>query len=173
MTVLVGSTIHSQVPVLGNKGAAGLAWGTLRIFLSYKLVLLQQLRTGCGRPLVSEAWRPRCCVESIFECEEFKGQKPHWRSDWLLVHKSKGKEYSQEMFPQTTSRHVYLLAPDVYFADRMRREAWIDSWGIFASLAVLVEVAILWRQEATNLCLINGCSWLFFPRAHVYCRFWD
>lgn len=44
----------------------------------------------------------------------------------------------------------------------MGRDSWFDSFGILVSSAKLLEVAILWRQEAINLCLISGCSWLFF-----------
>ena len=65
------------------------------------------------------------------------------------------------------SLHVHLLAYDVYQQKHSLRNFWKDWTGIFASTLKLVEVAILWRHQALELCLISGCCWAFYFCASV------
>ena len=60
-----------------------------------------------------------------------------------------------------------LLVHDEYQQKRSLQNFWKDWIGILASALKLVEVTILWRHQALELCLISGCSWAFYFCAAV------
>ena len=75
-----------------------------------------------------------------------------------------------EMVPEqeaNESLHVHLHVHDVYQQKRSLRNFWKDWTGIFASALKLVEVTILWRHQALQLCLISGCCWAFYLCAAI------
>ncbi len=65
------------------------------------------------------------------------------------------------------SLHVYLVSRDVYQQEHSSLNFWKDWIGIFVSNLKLVEVTVLWRFQALELCLISGCCWIFYLCASV------
>lgn len=62
----------------------------------------------------------------------------------------------------TQSIQAHLLVRDPHWSERRKRDAWRDWIGILISTAKLVEVAILWRNDAVILSLIGALSWLYY-----------
>ena len=62
----------------------------------------------------------------------------------------------------TNSLFVYILIPDAYHKASAIRNVWKDWLGVTISTLKSVELLILWKQGATSLALISGCSWGFF-----------
>ena len=60
------------------------------------------------------------------------------------------------------SFYVNSILPDVYRREIAARIVWKDWMGIIASTLKLAEVALLWKDGASALCLISGCSWAYF-----------
>lgn len=78
-----------------------------------------------------------------------------------LVPKSEATEFFQ----------THVLIQDAYSRESNRRNVWTDWMAILFSVIKLLELAILWENGATVLCLISGCCWAFFLFVSVLLQF--
>ena len=198
LTALIGSTTAASL-VLGNKGAAGLLWGTMSIFGALSVIKacvaaatpdwlretlgvrnketdaaiglsldldsrnLQKKSRGTGAVGVGCKVGVRGAVS----------ENAHVTSDTETVEISRHDVYTfdqctsgiLELVPEceaTGSFVTYVLIQDAYSRESSKRNAWIDWVAISASVTKLVELATLWKNGATALCLISGSCWIFF-----------
>ena len=199
LTALIGSTTAASL-VLGNKGAAGLLWGTMSIFGALSVIkacvaaatpdwLRETLGVrnreadaaiGLSLDLDSKSLQKKsrvtggavgvACKVSV---RGVVSENAHLTSHTETVETSRHDIYA---FDQCTSGILELvqksdatgsfqtcvLIQDAYSRESNSRNAWTDWMGILFSVIKLLELAILWRNGATVLCLISGCCWAFF-----------
>ena len=198
LTALIGSTTAASL-VLGNKGAAGLLWGTMSMFGVLSVIKacvaaatpdwlretlgvrnketdaavglsldldsrnLQKKSRGTGAVGVGCKVGVRGAVS----------ENAHVTSDTETVEISRHDVYAfdqctsgiLELVPEseaTGSFVTHVLIQDAYSRESSKRNAWIDWVAISASVTKLVELATLWKNGATALCLISGSCWIFF-----------
>jgi hypothetical protein len=63
---------------------------------------------------------------------------------------------------------IYTYSDDPWTDDRFRKYRWWDGIALSMSLVKIVEMTVLWRQGASQLCWVRGLSWAsFFISAFV------
>ena len=198
LTALIGSTTAASL-VLGNKGAAGLLWGTMSIFGALSVIracvaaatpdwLRETLGVrnketdaaiGLSLDLDSKSLQTRsrgagavgvACKVGV---RGVVSENAHNTSDTETVEISRHDVYAfdqcasgiLELVPETEATGSFLthvLIQDAYSRERSTRNAWTDWMAILLSAIKLLELATLWKNGATVLCLISGCCWAFF-----------
>ena len=198
LNALIGSTTAASL-VLGNKGAAGLLWGTMSIFGALSVIIAcvaaatpDRLREtlgvrnketdaaiGLSLDLDSKSLQKRsrgtgavgvACKVGV---RGVVSENAHMTSDTETVQVSRHGVYAfdqctsgiLELVPEaeaTGSFVTHVLIQDAYARESSLRNSWTDWLAILFSVVKLLELATLWKNGATVLCLITGCCWVFF-----------
>ena len=198
MTALIGSTTAASL-VLGNKGAAGLLWGTMSIFGALSVIkacvaaatpdwLRETLGVrnketdaaiGLSLDLDSKNLQKRsrgtgavgvACKVGV---RGTVSENAHITSDTETVELSCHDIYAfdrctsgiLELVPEsqaTESFQTHVLIQDAYSRESSTRTAWTDWMAILFSVIKVLELAVLWQNGATVLCIITGSCWAFF-----------
>ena len=203
LTALIGSTTAASL-VLGNKGAAGLLWGTMSIFGALSVIracvaaatpdwLRETLGVrnketdaaiGLSLDLDSRSLQKKSRntgavgVACKVGARGVVSENAHITSDTETVEISRHDVYAfdqctsgiLELVPEreaTGSFLTYVLIQDAYSRESSTRNSWTDWMAILSSVAKLSELAILWQNGATALCLISGSCWIFFLSVSV------
>ena len=203
LTALIGSTTAASL-VLGNKGAAGLLWGTMSIFGALSVIkacvaaatpdwLRETLgvrnketdaAVGLSLDLDSKSLQKKARLAGAVGVACKVGvrgvvsENAHMTSDTETVEISRHDVYAfdqctsgiLELVPKreaTGPFQTHVLIQDAYSRESSTRNAWTDWMAILFSVIKLLELAILWENGATVLCLISGCCWAFFLFASI------
>lgn len=199
LTALIGSTTAASL-VLGNKGAAGLLWGTMSIFGTLSVIKAcvaaatpdwlretlgvrnreTDVAIGLSLDLDSKSLQKKSRVAGGVVGVACKvgvrgvvSKTAHMTLDTETVEVSRHDVYAfdqctsgiLELVPKrdaTGSFQTNVLIQDAYSRESNSRTAWTDWMAILFSVVKLLELAMLWRNGATVLCLISGCCWAFF-----------
>ncbi|CAF9934422.1 hypothetical protein IMSHALPRED_009712 [Imshaugia aleurites] len=196
LTALIGSTTAASL-VLGNKGAAGLLWGTMSIFGALSVIkacvaaatpdwLRETLGVrnketdaaiGLSLDLDSKSLQKKSRVTGAVGVACKVGvrgvvsENARITSDTETVEISRHDVYAfdqctsgiLELVPESEgSLQTHVLIQDAYSRESSSRIAWTDWMVIASSFIKLLELAILWQNGATVLCLVSGCCWAYF-----------
>ena len=199
LTALIGSTTAASL-VLGNKGAAGLLWGTMSIFGALSVIkacvaaatpdwLRETLGVrnketdaaiGLSLDLDSKSLQKKSRVTTGAVGVACKvgvrgvvSENAHITSDTETVEISRHDVYAfdqctsgiLELVPESEapgSFQTHVLVQDSYSRESNTRNAWTDWMAMLFSAIKVLELAILWKNDATVLSLISGCCWAFF-----------
>ncbi|KAL9045051.1 MAG: hypothetical protein Q9214_001859 [Letrouitia sp. 1 TL-2023] len=180
LTAIIGSTTAKSL-ILGNRGAAGLVWGTMSFFGTLVVIkaCIAAAIPGWLREIIGvKNEETDAALGSVLKLSD-KSLLSRQRAIGFCGNGVEAKEVLRqdiyafdqsttsllELVPgssKTESLQVHVLIPGGLQQERVAQIVWRDWIGILASLIKLLEVTIYWKHEAFKLCLVSGCCWVFF-----------
>ncbi|KAL9610885.1 MAG: hypothetical protein Q9167_004426 [Letrouitia subvulpina] len=179
LTAIIGSTTAKSL-VLGNRGAAGLVWGTMSFFGTLVVIkaCIAAAIPGWLREIIGVKNEETDAAlgsvltlsdKSLQSRQRATGTGNHFEAKEVLRQDVYAFDQSTtsllELVPEistTESLQVHVLIPGGLQQERAAQMFWRDWIGILASLIKLLEITIYWKHEAFKLCLVSGCCWIFF-----------